>query len=265
MTNALLWEIRKDDAPKSFLFGTIHVYDSRVFNIPAMIFRLIDSVDVYLPEADNRHVAHGDMMNYMLVDDSDYSLRDYLSPENYDRIMDIVSVDAEIIDRYKPFFVASLIFADKDMPSDSIDAELLHYAAMVGKTVCELESFEEQIAAIDSIPYREQAEIIERSLLSTDCRGDFIELMNSYRDQNLQALNENLKEMNPPELFIDSIQRNRNIRMSDKIDLLLQQRQSLFIAVGAMHIPDTDDVKGIVSILTDKGYTVEALDFSFNR
>jgi uncharacterized protein YbaP (TraB family) len=263
MTNALLWKITKDNSAESFLFGTIHIYDSTVFRIPDMLYQLIDSVDIYLPEADNSRTSYDEMLNYMTVDDPDYSLQDYFSAESFARILNITQIDANILNKYRPFFVSSLILTDKDMPSDSIDGELLNYALLAGKTVCELEGFEEQINAINNIPYKEQAEIIESALRSSDRSSDFNNLMNNYKEQNLQALKENLKEMNPPDLFIDFIQKNRNINMGNKIDSLLSEGYSLFIAVGAMHIPDTEGVKGIVSLLADKGYSVEAVDFSF--
>jgi uncharacterized protein YbaP (TraB family) len=263
MTNSLLWKIEKNGAPQSFLFGTVHIYDSSVFRIPNMLYKLIDSVDIYLPETDNRQISYSTMLNYITVDDPDYSLKDYFSSESYAEILNIAKTEADILNRYKPFFVSSLILTANDMPEDSIDEELLNYASSVGKTVCELESLNEQIEAIDNIPYKEQAEIVEKALLSSDRKDDFNSLMNNYKEQNLQALAKNLKEMNPAEIFIDSIQKNRNIAMSDKIDSLLCDGYSLFVAVGAMHIPDTENVKGIVSILGDKGYSVEAVDFSF--
>jgi uncharacterized protein YbaP (TraB family) len=263
MTNSLLWKIEKDGSPQSFLFGTVHIYDSSVFRIPNMLYKLIDSADIYLPETDNRQISYSTMLNYITVDNPDYSLKDYFSDESYAKILNIAKIDTNILNRYKPFFVSSLILTDKDMPADSIDEELLNYASSVGKTVCELESLEEQIEAIDNIPYREQSEIIEKALLSSDRKNDFNMLMNNYKEQNLQAFKENLKGVNLAEIFIDSIQKNRNITMSDKIDSLLCEGHSLFVAVGAMHIPDTEDVKGIVSILGDKGYDVEAVDFSF--
>jgi uncharacterized protein YbaP (TraB family) len=264
MTNSLLWKIEKNDHhAKSFLFGTIHVYDSNVFRIPEMLYKLIDTVDIYSPETDSRRTLYINMLNYMTVDDPDYSLKDYLCPESYERVLNIVGINTDMLDRYKPFFVSSLILKDKDMPDDSIDCDLLNYAVDAGKTICELESVEEQIGAIDNIPYKEQSKIIENAMLSIDSKNDFKKLMNSYKEQNLQALKENLKEMNPAEIFIDSIQKNRNINMSNKIDSMLNTGRSLFVAVGAMHIPDTEDVKGIVSLLEEKGYKVEPVDFSF--
>jgi uncharacterized protein YbaP (TraB family) len=264
MTNSLLWKIEKENCrSQSFLFGTIHVYDSNVFRIPDMLYRLIDSVDVYSPETDNRQISYANMLNHITVADPDYSLRDYLSAESYAKILNITEIDTDVLNRYKPFFVSSLILTDKDMPSDSIDYELLDYALSAGKTICEIESVEEQINAIDNIPYREQAEIIEKTMLSFDTKSDFNRLMNNYKEQNLQALKDNLKEINPAEVFIDYVQKNRNINMSNKIDSLLCTGDSLFVAVGAMHIPDTEDVKGIVSILAGKGYRVEPVEFSF--
>jgi uncharacterized protein YbaP (TraB family) len=228
-----------------------------------MLYQLIDSVDIYLPETNSSPVSYSDMLKYITVDDAGYSLKDYFSDESYAKILDIAAIDAELLDRYKPFFVSSFIFADNDMPANSIDNELLNYASFTGKTVCELESFEEKMDAIDRIPYVEQAGIIETALLSLDRKSDFNQLMNCYKEQNLQALKEMFREMNPAEIFVDSIQKSRNITMSNKIDDMLNSGYSLFAAVGAMHIPDTDDVKGIVSILGDKGYRVEAIDFSF--
>jgi uncharacterized protein YbaP (TraB family) len=262
MTNSLLWKIEKNNLPQSFLFGTIHVYDSNVFRIPDLLYKLIDSVDIYLPETDNQQFSRS-MLSYITVDDPDYSLKDYFSDESYAKILNIAKIDTDILNKYKPFFVSSLILADKDMPTDSIDYELLNYAAYIGKTVRALENVEDQIKAIDNISYGEQAAIVETALLSSDRKGEFNKLMNNYKEQNLQAMTKILKEINPAEIFIDSIQKNRNIAMSDKIDALLCEGHSLFVAVGAMHIPDTENVKGIVSILADKGYRLDAVEFSF--
>jgi uncharacterized protein YbaP (TraB family) len=263
MNNSLLWKIEKDELPQSFLFGTMHIYDSRIFRIPTILYRLIDSVDIYLPETNSQRTPHSKMLSYVTVNTPGYSLRDYFSAESYAKIKDIAQIDADILDRYKPFFVASLILSAEDMPSESIDYELLNYASFTGKTICELESIEEQIDAINNIPYREQAEIVESALLLSDKKNDFDLLLNSYKEQNMQTLQKYFKELNFAKIFIDSIQRSRNITMSDKIDSLLIEGYSLFVAVGTMHIPDTDDVKGIVSLLSDKGYRMDAIDFSF--
>ncbi|MDR1341028.1 MAG: TraB/GumN family protein [Prevotellaceae bacterium] len=263
MTNSLLWKIEKDNLPQSFLFGTIHVYDSNVFRIPDILYELIDSADIYLPESDNRQMSYANMLNCITVNGQDYSLKNYFSGESYAKILSLSNIDADILDRYKPFFVSSLILTAEDMPGDSVDYELLSHASLSGKDVRELESFEEQINAIDNIPYREQAEIVENTLLSSNRKSDFNKLMNSYKEQDLQALKENLREMNPSGIFIDSLQKNRNTVMSNKIDSLLGTGYSLFVAVGALHLVDTEDVKGIISFLEDRGYSVEAINFSF--
>jgi uncharacterized protein YbaP (TraB family) len=263
MTNSLLWKIENDFCPKSFLFGTMHVYDAGVFTIPDILYQLIDSVDIYLPETNSQQTSHAEMLNYITVDDPDYSLKDYFNDESYAKILDIVKIDAVLLNRYKPFFVFSLILTAPGMPVDSIDYELLNYASFTGKTVCELESVEEQINAINNISYQEQAGMVENILLSPDRKSELNKLIDSYKEQNLRALKTELKKVNPAEIFIDSIQKNRNMTMSDRIDSLLRKGHSLFVAVGAMHLPDTDDVKGIVSILGDKGYNVTAVEFSF--
>jgi uncharacterized protein YbaP (TraB family) len=263
MKNSLLWKIENDYCPQSFLFGTIHVYDSALFRIPDILYKLIDSVDIYLPETNSQQASAAEMLKYITVDDPDYSLKDYFNDESYAKILEIARIDTTLLNRYKPFFVSSLILTDTDMPTDSIDYELLNYASFTGKTVYELESVEEQINAINNIPYKEQAEIIENILLASDRKSEFNTLMNNYKEQNLQALKTNLKEVNPAEIFVDSIQKNRNITMSDRIDSFLCKGYSLFVAVGALHLPDMENVKGIVSILGDKGYNVTAIEFSF--
>ncbi|MDR1130409.1 MAG: TraB/GumN family protein [Prevotellaceae bacterium] len=263
MTNSLLWKIEKDSFPQSFLFGTIHVYDSNVFRIPDILYELIDSADIYLPESDNRQISYASMLDCITVNEPGYSLKNYFSDESYAKILSLSNVEPDILDKYKPFFVSSLILTAEDMPGDSIDYELLSHASRSGKIIHELESFEEQTNAIDNIPYREQAEIVENSLLPSSGRSDFNKLMNSYKEQDLQALKENLKEMKPSGIFIDSIQKNRNTDMSNKIDALISRGYSLFVAAGALHLVDTDGVKGIISILEDKGYRLEAINFSF--
>jgi uncharacterized protein YbaP (TraB family) len=263
MTNSLLWETVKDNFPKSFIFGTLHVYDSNIFQIPETVFRLIDSVDLYVPEADNRQIPYSDMLSYMTVDDPDYSLQDYFSTESYAMILELSKTDANVINKYKPLFVSSLILKNEDMPEDSIDSELLRYASRAGKHIHGLETFKSQVDAIDSIPYREQSETVEQTLLSQNMKSDFNRLMNNYRRQNLQALNRDFKATNPAAMFVDSILKNRNIAMCNKIVSLSHTGHSMFIAVGAMHLPDVDEIKGIVSILGDRGYSLRAIDFEF--
>lgn len=264
MKNSLLWRIGKNNIKESYLFGTIHIYDSSIFQIPDIIYRLIDSVDTYSPESDNRHISYSDMISNMTVSDSGYSLKNYLNEECYNNILEISDIDSEIFDTYKPFFLSTFVLSDDDMPSSSIDAELLAYAQITDKTIIEMESFAEQIQAVDLIPYNEQAAIIEKSIATLGKKSDFTQLMLDYKMQDIQALKRSLEEMAPAQIFIDSIQKNRNVVMADKIDSIINNGFSSFTAVGALHIPDTPDVKGIVTLLQEKGYDMQPVEFTFN-
>ncbi|MDR1898065.1 MAG: TraB/GumN family protein [Prevotellaceae bacterium] len=264
ITNSLLWKIEKEGSLPSFLFGTIHVYDPEVFRIPEILYQLIDSVDIYSPEADNRNVSASEMLSRFVVrNPPDYSLKNYFNDENYANILNLSKIDADILDKCKPFFVASMVLNEEKMPVNSIDSELLRYAASIGKPVYAMESVEEQIDAIDAIPFEEQAAIITESFMNLDAKNDFETIMNDYKEQNLRALEESLKKMNPTQLFTEFIQTKRNIVMSNKIDWVLSEGQSLFVAVGALHLPDTQNAKGVVSLLREKGYSMQPVEFSF--
>jgi len=257
--NSLLWKVENH----SFLFGTMHIYNTDLFRLPSILFKLIDSVDIYSPETDNTVINSNQMLPTITVDDSDYNLQNYFNDNEYLKILDIANADSNDIKNYKPFFVIPLIFA-QTMPPDSIDKELLSYAYAKNKTICEIESFEEQINAIDKLTFEAQADLVKNTLLQIE-QNNFDEMMLDYKNQDMEALKRSLKDANPNELFINNIQKDRNITMANKIESIINEARSAFFAFGALHLPDTENAQGIITILRNKGYKIESIPFSFEN
>ena len=58
----------------------------------------------------------------------------------------------------------------------------------------------------------------------------------------------------PPKLY-RALVTDRNKRMAERIGDMAQ-KQSTFAAVGALHLPGNE---GVITLLREKGYTVEAV------
>ena len=84
--NSLLWEISGNGLKKSsYLFGTIHFYDTAVFHLPDTLFRLIDKSSAIALELDLGKVTPGFQFN-LFMEDTSGSLKDFLSDSAYAKL-----------------------------------------------------------------------------------------------------------------------------------------------------------------------------------
>ena len=124
------------------------------------------------------------------------------------------------------------------------------------KKVIGIETIDEQIGALHTLSYQEQAQMLIESIheLRSGQHNSSQDLMQFYIDQNLDSiLTMSDDNQMPPKLY-KALITDRNIKMADRIAGFIHNK-STFIAVGAMHLPGDG---GVIALLRRKGYTVEA-------
>ena len=246
----LLWEIRHPQLQQpSYLFGTMHVNDERVFDLPDSVIIAIQSVQGMAFEADFDSASY--LTFEYLMRDGEYTLDDLdliqsrLSSSPFENNLE------EIRQRPGEFFSEIIEAAKTEENTTSsilfLDAYLYRLGRELNKTITGLESFEDQFKLLygdddklwgkGSGKERVRAGELKAAYLRGDTR-----LMGTWLD-DLSLFDAYTKK-----LLID----DRNAVMTRGADSLMRIRPT-FVAVGAAHLPGQ---KGIINMLKAKGYSL---------
>jgi uncharacterized protein YbaP (TraB family) len=271
---SLLWEITGNGLLKpSYLFGTIHVYDSTLFTIPQEVYTAIDLCDKFALEVDMNDIDQGKLLQHVMIDNPDSSLNQLLEPEVYDEIQKVpfIRMMGEAINMMKPIYIQQYILIENPMTLQSVELDLNNYARTKYKTIVGIETVDEQLAMIDAIPISEQIQGIRD--IYDYCRREnigfveagrtiFTKIQMTYKTQDFDRLVELADEFNMTTNIPSSdsaLIGSRNIVMAERIDGLVKQDSTLFVALGAMHLPDYNNMRGVIALLKEKGYILRPI------
>jgi len=262
---ALLWEISGNGlSEKSYLFGSIHIQDKRVFQLNAEVWNRFEKSTNFALECDIESINQDEIAGQMMMPKS-YS--ELLSEEDYQLLEKVIEEYTEVpflaIEQMKPFFVSMLISQsvlamDEEVP---LDLYILRKAREAKKTVLELETFNEQMNIVDQISFDEQMnallKLIREPDLETNLHADAEKLISAYLSQDDANLYKLILETDNSEAFMKQFLINRNQNMLKKIKTFIAGG-STFIVVGAGHLPGGD---GLVALLKKAGYALTPVKF----
>jgi uncharacterized protein YbaP (TraB family) len=263
---ALLWEISSNGlSEKSYLFGSIHIQDKRVFQMDSVVWNRFEQSASFAMEFDVNKANKRQAAARMKMSKSYAKL---LPNEDFQLLKKTVEECTKIpfimVWRMKPFFISSLISQSvltKD-EKDPMDVYFLEKARKAKKTILELESFEEQINAIDKTPLNEQLEslvkLIHNPDLQASLRAGSELLISAYLTQDDTHLYQLILESDQNETFLRQFFTERNYNMLKKIQTFAANG-STFIVVGAGHLAGDE---GLVSLLQKEGYTLTPVRFN---
>lgn len=269
--NSLLWSVRKENDPKtSYLFGSMHTNDSIANSFSREWWDAMSSCDVFAGEVDMSNTS--EMMAAMQVAMmKDMLLSDLYNEEDMMLINDAIKqaldpMTAQLCQKMKPFFVLATILEapKKDSPHSQImDLRLQTIAMNNQKKVIGLETVTQQASSIDALSIEEQADLLLKHVKeNSETQKSEIEMkkmMSFYLSQNLDSLYALSSNMDYPEKMINALLHERNNRFISKLNNYLEN-QSVFCAVGAMHLAGQD---GMIAQLRNMGYIVEPVKFDF--
>ncbi|MFN3917279.1 MAG: TraB/GumN family protein [Flavobacteriales bacterium] len=264
---SLLWKVSGNGLKKpSYLYGTMHVQDNRVFNFTLEFEKAFKSAKTLCLELDIENINQMEMMQQLIMPDG-YAISTLISEEDYKLVekyfKDSLGQSLKLYDKMTPMFVASMISL-KDMKKDqpeALDAHLAKRAKAEKKTVIGLETLTEQVSAFKAIPYKIQAENLVKAIKeigNTDEEDKTTKIMDFYVHGQLDSLynmvtkNEDYDEETAA-LFHQVFLVNRNKKMAER-SIPHMKKSSVFIAVGAAHLGGED---GVIAMLREQGYIVE--------
>jgi uncharacterized protein len=162
--------------------------------------------------------------------------------------------------KMKPIALSSFLLANllKCEPA-SLDLTFAQLAGRDGKEVLGLETLEQQMAALDTVPVEEQIKgLVDVARQPEVAMKEVATLIAAYKAQDLPQL---MKLMNESKFsgdvegFEEELLNKRNRNWIPTIEKAVHDRPTFF-AFGAGHLGGPN---GVVSLLRQKGYTVKAV------
>jgi uncharacterized protein YbaP (TraB family) len=231
-TYSLLWEVTGNGLHEpSYLYGTIHLRDPRVFNLGDSVYYAIESSPSFALEMD--------------MDSAQYFVCNAINDQTADTSRE--SIDIDKIKAGEKNRMKSNKFAhhqEQEIPQNFLDIYLYRLASKARKTIHGLE------------PYSQHLDQLEK-------KGEWSkeeEFYYLFHINNLVSLYEKgdlagIEKMFSPEAIGDSTMKKRNHEMLHNF-ISLSHEEGLFAAVGSAHLYGEN---GLVALLKAEGYTLRRM------
>lgn len=266
---SLSWKISGNGLMEpSYLYGTMHTQDKRVFEFKEGVMQAFKTVDVYVMEVVVDLADQFKLMGLMMMK-GDTTLKDLLTKGQYDSVSnyfkDSLGQSLVMMQGMLPMLTAQLIEL-KDLGSEQELALDLYFSKLAeeqGKEVKGLETAEEQIKALNALSYEDQANALYeavRGKYEGEVDHTLDQLLAAYLQGDLEKMLDLMKEdplgdEEAQAIFEEHLLLKRNRVMVGRLIPMITD-QSAFIAVGAAHLGGK---QGIIAMLRQLGYTVEVL------
>jgi len=262
LEDALLWRVSGNGLEtNSYLFGTIHVSDYRVFQYGDALPIALNEVESVYGEIDLTDIAaQFAVMKRLMMEEN---LSELISEEEHELVKKRAGNGSALLmmNKMKPFFtmaelMRTMVKADSSMV---LDMHLLELGKQLGKKIGGVETLEEQIDAIDKISIEDQVSMLLELCENMEEQQEMMEnLLVAYLKEDLNKMLElSEAEMEKGEYkdLEATLLKNRNIVMVERLKTMMKE-SSLLFGVGALHLPSED---GLIHRLRLEGYTVEAI------
>lgn len=258
LVKTLLWRISGNGLQKpSYLFGTMHLTDKRLFNFTDSVYKAIEKTDGLAIEVNPDEMA-AYIINKAFDQLEGKKLREMLDDKDFKKYSPDLEkkfgkpageITSNDIVREKNKWMSDYL-QKGEMPT-FVDAYLYSLAKKQGKWIGGIEDMSDQAGLMDDIV--DKSDI--RYLLADDkTSGDntLEKMITTYASQDIEAI-ESLTNAGTSAEMKDRLLITRNIKMARRIDSLAAFR-TMFFAIGAAHLPGDS---GVIQLLQARGFMVE--------
>jgi len=272
-SNANFWKIEKNGYPASYLFGTMHMADPKIATLKPEVETavaaserlVIESVDALNPAAAQAAMAKLGHLTLL----TDGTLRELVKDDLEEKLEASLlqrGLPMQVADRLQPWLITTMIslpiceIQSKQSGAKVLDAVLVEFAKEKGKDVEGLETVEEQLSAMASLPQDYHVSALEETLANDGLANNMIETLKVlYLEDEMGIVLPLMKRMSPESYsgqgaaqFQKALIEKRNVVMAERVLPLLKSGKN-FVAVGALHLQgDT----GLVNLLQQEGFDV---------
>lgn len=255
----LLWKLSKPGLTPSYLFGTIHLADEDVVDLPPVVAEKLAGSRIFVMEALPQMEQSAKLSQMMFFSDQ-RRLDKLLSASMFKRVVDILNayhLEKETVSRLKPWAA----FVTMSYPADRrpiLDLRLLETATDKGLDTRGLETLEEEGAIFNRMALQDQLTLLKDSTCYHDRFLKDFEVMKSlYLKRDLKGLylysqRYRFNDNSVYDSLADRLLTRRNRTMAARIQPILKEGGA-FIAIGAMHLAGSD---GVLALLNRKNYRI---------
>jgi uncharacterized protein len=262
--NSVLWKISGNGLKEpSYLFGTFHAVPEKQFVIGDSIRKCFEKSGTLILET-NPDIPLGEQVKLVqrILLPKGQSCKDFMDStiyiQFYSYLKDSLLIKEEKINKYmtlKPVFMQTMLLMEFIEKPRMFEKE---FKDMAGKRMNfdPLETLDEQLSVIDSIPNNNQIPINPDEY---KLDKEYYKLLDAYLNQDLKRLDSLMSS----ESGFDNIEYNlltsRNLKWIPKIEASIINEPT-FIAVGCGHLTGEN---GLIRLLEQDGYTLQPIHFSF--
>jgi uncharacterized protein len=257
----MLWEIKRPNAPASYLFGTIHL--AGLTRLPPAVALHLVQAEIFVAEAVLDQAAMTYYQQQMYARNGPNLATVFETPFR-DRVLKLLAnygFERETALMLRPWAAFTLLSRPKPTGAPTLDQTLEAMARERGIPVRGLQSVEELVATLADIPLDDQRQIVidtvcNRALIAQQTRA----LTTEYLEQDLAGMLAVSDRFEPHDKsvakrFKQRLLDHRNQHMLQRLKPYLKAGGA-FIAVGALHLPGK---AGLLQGLTAQGYRVRAI------
>ena len=259
---ALLWEITGHGLKKpSYLFGTMHVSSKLVFHLSDSFYLDIKSADVVALELDPQlwqdQLFRFEKLQSNLRYYTQGAPNDLINEKTFQLLRYEDRLRAAISD--EPTVINGLLYrtfrSQADFEEDTyLDLYIYQTGRKLGKQATGVENYFQTERLIMEAA---QDMMKDKRKKAPDTDGESIyeierKTQEAYRKGDLDMLDSLERLMEPSESYMEKFLYRRNEIQAASIDSIVQ-RHSLFVGVGAAHLPGK---RGVIELLRRKGYTL---------
>ncbi len=271
---SLLYEVRKSGSEQvSYLYGTMHLVDETFNHCAVKIAPYLESCSVFSNEIDlNSAEQNAEIMSQMMLEDG-VMLSSLYRADEYQRIQSFlvekIGPMAGMIERMQPFWILAVtsqleeVGATDVAPStdEVVDVVLQNMATAKGIQVAPLETITEQMQAIQSIPMKEQAAALLEYVDGTGSEDEqsMKAMRHCYAIGSLTCISELFEANKLASGMEQALISERNVTMGNRLNELLSNDQSVFCAVGALHLVGET---GLIADLQRRGFSVKPVVYA---
>lgn len=258
----LLWRVTKNGVAPSHVYGTIHVADPRLAELPAVVRKIFDGAKSlmleFVPDGYSRERF---LEAAMFLDHQ--TLEQKIGAEDFERAVEHlqpIGLPRELVNKLKPWGVLlNLRNPKRGAQGSPLDSQLVELARARRMPLHQIEGVEEQIFTFDEFPMESQVALLKHSLAYRD---ELLELaertLDAYLAGDLSAiwrLREQFVARHPQIAAHQAAMTKRVVHDRSVVMAFRMQRQlrrgDAFVALGALHLYGE---KGVLALLEDDGY-----------
>lgn len=254
----LLWRISGKGLQRpSYLFGTMHLSDKRLFRFDDSVYKAIEQTSGLAIEINpDEMVAYYINKMFDQMTDNSTSLKDLLGDNEYKKYSGALEkrfkkpadkITTRDVFKEKNKWVSDYVSRGQ-MPT-FVDAYLYNVARRQGKWVGGIEDLTDQTGLMNEMVDKSDIDILTAAEKENK-KFTVEDLIRLYREQDLDGIDQMINSSSRLDKY--NFLTKRNIKMARRMDSLSRFR-SMFFAVGAAHLPGDS---GVISLLRAGGFTV---------